>query len=200
MNISFNNSAWIYCKSRYYTCYDAIDESRFFTFETGLNSLIGEIDSGIFAISYILSMGGVSKRAFFATSPVVTVDGKEMGLSEFSALSCYVDESYPLFSKRRTVRQMINEGLRRSKLTLTADNIIELFKLSGDRVDRRLNEGGNERFRAMVAICFANNRKVFCFPWMSESKVNDLKGHILPIIDVLSKHRAVIILPSSKPI
>ncbi len=200
MNISFNNSAWIYCKSRYYTCYDAIDESRIFTFETGLNSLIGEIDSGIFAISYILSMGRTSKRAFFATAPVVTVDGEEMELSEFSALSCYVDESYPLISKRKTVRQMINEGLKKSKLKLTADNIIELFKLSDDRVDRRLNEIGNERFRAMVAICFANNKKVFCFPWMSESKINDFKGHISFVIDLLSKHGAVIILPSSKPI
>ena len=55
-SIKVVNNGYINCKSSYYTTCDVLDGNVTYNFTNGLNTLVGDIDSGIWAISYLLSM------------------------------------------------------------------------------------------------------------------------------------------------
>ena len=57
-------SGYIECRSKFYTAYDIISKNDGFTFVKGLNMLNDDIDSGIWAASYILSMFCEKREAF----------------------------------------------------------------------------------------------------------------------------------------
>ena len=50
------NSGYITCHSVFYSVEDVLDEQTVYEFHRGINEMIGDIDSGIFGISYLLSM------------------------------------------------------------------------------------------------------------------------------------------------
>ena len=50
------NDGYVHCKSRFYTSRDLLSERRTYNFHIGENMLRGEIDSGVWAVSYLLSM------------------------------------------------------------------------------------------------------------------------------------------------
>lgn len=55
-NIKVHNTAYALCRSKDYTVNDTMNESVNYDFTTGINMLKGEIDDGIWAVSYLLSM------------------------------------------------------------------------------------------------------------------------------------------------
>ena len=70
--------------------------------------MIGEIDSGVWAISYLLSMYKQSPEDFVLFDPPeVTVNNKVISLNELSEYSCYIDNLYPLFSMNKSVKEHI---------------------------------------------------------------------------------------------
>lgn len=54
--ITFNNSGYLYCKSNFYTSHDTLQEQDKFHFHKGVNKLVCDINSGIWGVSYLLSM------------------------------------------------------------------------------------------------------------------------------------------------
>lgn len=77
--------------------------------------LRGEIDSGVWAVSYLLSMYTYKPKDFTIFQPAAAMlDGISVSLSELSKKTCYMDYSYyPLFHSRATVRQLIKRGLNK---------------------------------------------------------------------------------------
>ena len=197
--ILVSNEGGLCCKSNFYTSHDAVVSSVKFKFTTGVNMLVGDIDSGIWGMSYLLSMFNRIdiKKSCFQYPLVATVNGNEMPLKELTKHCCYLDqEQYPLFlSKRKTVRQLIDTGVKKSQSALKPNEIIELFALSSERLDRPICYVGNERFRAMAAVGFAFSKQVFCFPWLSKKMFDYYNNNILWLLDTLEKSEAIAIVP-----
>ena len=56
MNFKVQTSGYINCKSSFYTACDTLNDFNIYEFTKGVNRLYGEIDSGVWAISYLISM------------------------------------------------------------------------------------------------------------------------------------------------
>lgn len=201
--ITFKNEGYLYCKSVFYSSYNVLNLSMNFKFTTGVNKLFGEIDSGAWGISYLFSMYAydVQKELFF--NPLfANVDGYEIPLETLSKSCCYLDEkTYPLFSKKhKTVRNLIQKGLRKTKNNKTTKEICELFMLDPERIERPICNVGNEKFRAMAAIGYAHGKQIFCFPWMSQRIYNHYSSNILTLLDILEKLKKIVILPVEKQV
>lgn len=194
--ISISSEGYINCKSNFYTCVDVLQSYRKFEFVSGVNKLVGEIDSGIFGISYLLSMYNidVNERDFF-TPPMVTVDDNCIKLSSFAPKCCYLDSSYPLFSSKMSVAKLVDKGLKKSGISHTANEICEMFHMESFRFNKSINGTGNERYKAMAAIGYAYGKEVFCFPWLSRLRFEAFHNHMPQLLNTLSELNKIVILP-----
>ena len=195
------NSGYINCKSNFYTSHDTLQERDVYQFNSGVNRLFGDIDSGIWGISYLLSMYNIDINSKALFNPhIALVDGKEVHLSELSKRCCYLDHKhYPLFSsKRKSVRKLIESGIKKSGTSLTCDEIANMFLLDNCRIERPIYCVGNERFRAMAAVGFAFGKEVFCFPWLSKKMIDYYGNNINLLLELLESIGVVAIVPSGR--
>ena len=92
-NISIKNEGYVYCKSRFYSAHDILSNDSCYTFSQGINKLIGEIDSGNWAISYLISMYTYRREDFVLfEQPKISINNNLFSLDELSEFSCYMDE------------------------------------------------------------------------------------------------------------
>ena len=195
MIININNNGYVLCRSNFYSANDLLSDTDFI-FTSGVNKLVGEIDSGIWCISYLLSMHRYKSKDFVLfKEPMVTVNDTIIPLDEFATYTCYLDTLYPLFSKKTSVDRLVAKGIRSNKLDISLDNIRELFCIDKQRFTRPLSGVGNEIFKAMAAIGYVNDKKVFCFPWLSYSRYNNYHKQIDGLTKILADLDKVVVLP-----
>ena len=193
--ISIKAEGYVDCKSCFYSAQD-IMESSGFDFCAGINKLIGEIDSGSWAVSYLLSMYKHRPSDFVLfDDPKVTVNGKTVSLNELSEYSCYMDRSDPLFSTNYTVKELIWQGLANNKLTCSYTDVMDMFCLDNERVECSLSSVGNEIFRSMAAIGFSHKKEVYCFPWLSRKRFEYYHENLSTLLRTLESMNMVVILP-----
>lgn len=196
--IKINNDAYVHCKSSFYSAQDTLNDTLSYKFSQGINKLLGEIDSGNWAISYLISMypylSFKEKKLLFLPANAL-VNGKMLPLEELSLYSCYLDKKYPLFSTKKTVRKLVSQGLKKYGSLKTPENIRNTFHINSERFERPLNGVGNEIFRCMAAIGFCHKKQVFCFPWLSKKRFDYYRGNITDVLNVLESLGKIIILP-----
>ena len=194
--ILLQSDGFIRCRSSFYLTRDSINYIDTYEFTSGYNEMIGEIDSGIWAPSYLLSMYTIRPTDFISfENTILTVNERETNLKDFSKYTCYLDEMHPLFSTSTTVEKKIARGLKKSNSEKTAEEIREMFELTPERFDRPLRAVGNERYRAMAAIGYAYGKEVFCMPWFSSVRIKYFRGHFQVIKSVLEKEQKIFIFP-----
>ena len=158
--------------------------------------LVGEIDSGGWAVSYLLSMLECRPKDFVMSEiPQITVNGEPMPFHELSKFTCYMDRSFPLFSSRASVRHCVEKGLKSNGLTLCADDVKDLFCLDSQRFERPLAGVGNEIFQAMSAIAYCCGKQVFCFPWLSKSRFEGYHKNLSGALEMLEGLNKTVIMP-----
>lgn len=195
-NISIKNEGYVYCKSAFYSAQDGLSNCSCYYFSPGINKLIGEIDSGNWAISYLLSMYKYRPEDFVLFEQhKVTVNSQEISLNEFSKFSCYMDKLDPLFSSNRSVKKLIMQGLDHSKLNCSYNDIKNLFYIDSERFERPLNGVGNEIFKAMAAIGFSYKKEIFCFPWLSNRRFESYHENLTSLLQLLEKLEKTVIIP-----
>ena len=194
-NVALINEGYVHCSSNFYSCNDILNGSSF-CFTNGINKMVGEIDSGIWAASYLLSMYKYKPEDFVLFQPpMVLVNGKAISLDEANNFTCYMDKAYPLFSGNLSVRELVTKGLERSKVEYTENDIKKMFDLSEQRFERPLNTAGNEIFRAMSAVAVANDKQILCFPWLSKMRFDSYRNNLSDLLHVLEKTEKVVIVP-----
>ena len=195
-NISIKNDGYVYCKSSFYSAQDSLSNHSCYSFSRGINKLIGEIDSGNWAVSYLLSMYKHRPEDFVLfEQPIVAVNNKWISLNELSEFSCYMDKIDPLFSANNSVKEHIKQGLDYSKLNCSYDDIKNLFHIDSERFERSLKGVGNEIFKAMAAIGFSYKKEIFCFPWLSNKRFESYHENLTSLLQILEKLEKTIIIP-----
>ena len=193
---------YLLCQGRFYTARTCLSNQREFVLTRGINQFIEDIDEGAWGVSYLLAMYGKTfklnkhTKNFFIERFDILTDNYKIKPLDFSKCCCYLDEEYyPMFSSRRqTVRALIQKGVNKYQ-NKSVDEIIDLFELTQERLDRPIYCVGNERFRAMSAIALANMKEVFCFSWLSKKMFHYYENNILPCVEALKKENKFIILP-----
>lgn len=189
------NFGTVNCKSRFFSSLSVLPSLKIFRFSVGANYAFEEIDGGLWALCYAMTMQGVDKEIFISEEPEVQVNGKEFSFSELCSFCCYLDSLYPLFSGKISVKQKIEHELKKNALPYSAEEIESLFKIDGERFERPLSGVGNEIFKAMCAIGFAAGKEIFCFPWQSRRRFESYHLHIVQAIDSLTELGKIVIIP-----
>lgn len=183
------------CKSAFYSAHQMVD-SVGYSFHVGVNELRGEVDSGTWAVSYLLSMyKRKTNDIIFSDEPKIAVNGMAVSIEEIQKYSCYMDREYALFSGRRTVEDMVKSGLKRTGKKETALAVRERFGITEYRFGRPLRQVGNERYKAMAAIGYSYGKQIFCFPWMSQKRFDYYHLNLTYLLEVLEKMEMVVVLP-----
>lgn len=195
-SIDIKSQGYVHCHSRLYTSHGNLPYNMNRSLSVGANILKGEIDSGEWELSYLLSMYCHRPRDFVLTAPTeVYINGTATTLEELSRYTCYIDELYPLFSGRNPICKQVAKGIRRSGLNCTPQDIMNMFCLDEFRFTRPFSGAGNEVYRAMAAVGYCYGKQVFCFPWMSRQKLEATHLHIPVLIDILSELNMITVLP-----
>ena len=194
--ISLKNEGYVYCKSSFCSAQDCLSNDSCYTFSPGINRLIGEIDSGNWAISYLLSMYKHRPEDFVLfEQPQVAINNKWISLNELSKFSCYMDNLNPLFSTTNSVKDHIVQGLAHSKLNCSYNDIKNLFCIDSERFGRPLQCVGNEIFKAMAAIGFSYKKEIFCFPWLSNRRFKSYHENLTALLQILENLEKTVIIP-----
>lgn len=200
-DINFSNDGYVNCKSCFYTVKDILQDNKEFNFQIGINKLTGEIDSGVWAISYLLSMYNFAPKSDITIfqNATISVNKNIISLKEFSKYSCYLDKEFPLFSSDNTIEHLVKKGIKKNKLNYTADEIKNLFQITDFRFKRPVSKVGNEKFKAMAAIGYAHGKQVYCFPWLSQNRFDGYHNNLTCLLSILKKLETIVILPMGNP-
>ncbi len=193
-SLVIKNVGFVHCKSCFYSAHDVL--SNGFYFSKGRHFLHGDIDSGVWAVSYLLSMYEEKNEDFvLSENGIVNINDTETSLHEVLKYSCYMDPMYSLFSSSKSVHELISEGLELFGAAETAEDIRTLFELDEERFERPLSGVGNERFRAMAAIGYVHQKELYCFPWLSQKRFHYYRGQLIPLVEKLVALDKTMILP-----
>ncbi len=201
-NIKIKAHGYVFCKSTLYSVQDVIQGNYFtFEFKVGRNDLVGEIDSGIFGISYLIPMyKRLSKREKSRiTIDGVIIDGEATTLDTLTSRSCYIERGVRLFKNNRSVIEQVRRGLGKSGMNYTAEELLLLFGVEEHYHGRKLLEVGNAEFQARSAIAFAYGIEIFSFPWFSEKRYQYFKHRLDYLLKVLGELNKIAIFPHAKP-
>lgn len=157
-------------------------------------ALVADFGVGGWAVSYTLTgrkdkYGGIDKGK-------IEVNGELADKKLLSSLACYVGEDgrvSKFFGIRNpSVYKLIKKGVCKTKNEKTADDIVDMFKLTSTRIHRPMRYISGEKFRASAAIGFANKKSLYCFPWMNVDMLYRIKGHIELLYKPLKESGAII--------
>lgn len=195
LDIVSQGDGTVNCRSRFYSAFSGFPYLKTFHFTVGKNVLYEEIDSGAWALCYAMSMYGIDKEIQITNEPDIRLNGNLCTLSELAPHCCYMDPLYPLFSKKISVKQAVEHGIKRNSLPYYAENLRVLFKIDKDRYERPLSGMGNEIFKAMGAIGVAEDKDIFCFPWQSRERCAGYHLHFSQTADALAELGKIAVIP-----
>ena len=111
-----------------------------------------------------------------------------------------VEYSDCIFQREISVKQAINKAIRRYNRYENINEVIQEFGLTQGRVEYKLSKYSGERLRASLAIGYASNKIVYCFPWMNTAYFYDiiLSSGVFRFFNKLKEEGCIIILPTSR--
>lgn len=190
-----------FCRGRFFS---GLSSCNYFTykFTPGLYTILGEIDSGGWAITYSLLPNKLKKYDIWSdTRTSISFNNEEIPLKEIQNHSWNITD-FPTKrfdkTKKKTIRQRIAAGIKKSGLKYTVNEIKEMFDLSDHRFDYSIQQISGEYIRANAAIGFANGKDIFCYDWLSQKETRSYYTSINIITKILTEHNKIIILPCSQ--
>lgn len=197
--IKIQTSGYIHCKSCFYATCDMLNDFNTYEFSKGINQLEGEIDSGVWAISYLISMYPYdTKNCVIFPPTTIQMNGTDCPLSQLCKYSCYMDPVHPLFSSKKTMHRLISKGIAHNQNIESVEMIREMFCIGRERFERPLSGVGNERFRCMAAIGYVYDKDIFCFPWLSRMRFDYYHRNLTDVLQILKDRQKTILLPIGK--
>ncbi len=188
--ITVSGKAKFECESRFYKS-NAELLGREIRIMPGLNRLIGEIDSDVWALTSLLAYADPKNPEDIE----IKVGKNRVSLEDIAKVTCCLDTTYPLFKTRKTVRNAVAFALEESGLNKKPDDIRRLFEIEDFRFDRPMSKAGDAIFKAMAAIGYAAGKEIFCLPWMSIKLHRSFGRHITDLLEILESEGKTVIVP-----
>ena len=180
-------------KSRDYIC------ENIFNFESGkIYGVICEHGGGGEAISLLLSGKESLKRE------KVYIDEIEAKVSDIEEMGWYVGNPlyFKGFKKRElSAQKALQYAIKKYSRYTKIEDVIEDFHLSSDKLHYGISRNCEwERWRISLAIGYASNKKVFCFPWMDTLHFYDClyNSSVFRFFRKMTAEGAIFILPTSR--
>lgn len=175
------------------TAFDCVNLHR------GVNVMLGELDCAPWSISYLVGMYAYQKkkRLFLYQTPSVLWQGEPISPEALSQKACYLDSCHPLFRSKKTVKRLIEIGLKKTHQPLSVEQVRLMFAIDSNRFVRPLACVGNSRFRCMTAIGYAWRKEIYCFPWFSQRMGKYYDPHITELCGRLERYGLTALLPTS---
>ena len=170
-----------------------------FIFEKGkIYGIVCEHGGGGESLSLLLS------REIPLKQEKIYIDDMEVKDSRNEEIGWYVGK--PIFSqgpikKERSVRQALEYAIKKYHRYETVVDIVEEFHLTPNRLDYGLSRNSEwEMWRASVAIGYASNKMIYCFPWLNTLYFYDCmyNSSVFRFFKKLTGEGAIIILPTSR--
>lgn len=180
-------------KSRDYICNNA------FCFEKGnIYGIICEHGAGGESISLLLSGEEILDKE------EIYIDGVLDKKNDIKNYGWYVGKalfSNGIFKKELSIEQLLNKAIKRYHRYENIDSIVEEFHLTKGRLGYGLSRNCEwEKWRASMALGYACNKLVYCFPWMDTLLFYDcmINSSVFRFFNKLKEEGAIIILPTSR--
>ncbi|WP_163951038.1 hypothetical protein [Paenibacillus sp. SYP-B3998] len=159
--------------------------------------IISDCGAGGWGLSYALSgLGSI-------LSGEAKLNNTLLNQEMLKALSCYVGEDTQptnIFGKKSSsVKKQLLRGSRLIEGQLELDSIIHQFGLPIEKLDNLIKHIGNDRWNATAAIGFAQNKKIYCFPWLNKDWIHKLRPRLERILEVIKNDGGIVIIPTSRP-
>lgn len=161
--------------------------------------LLSEIGEGGNAISYILSgREKIKCEKLFISNNDIQKEYVENKRCQEGWLVGEGIGKHGAFNEKTIVNQ-IKTALKVSKSKYTASEIIDLFELSYDRINNKFSHMSWEGWRASVAIGFAMDKYVYCFPWKEKAYLKNivLNTGFSFYINILKAEEKIVLIPSN---
>lgn len=103
--------------------------------------------------------------------------------------------------KEISIRKSLENAIKKCHKYENIDEIIKEFHLNTDILDYGISKNCNwERWRVSLAIGYANNKQVYCFPWLDTLTFYDCmyNSSVFRFFKKLKREGAIIILPTSR--
>lgn len=171
---------------------------REYFFEKGkIYGLVGEHGSGGESISSLLT-GRINLN-----DNIVYLDDNKLDEESIKNCGWYVGKSEyakGLIKKEISVKHAIEIAIKKYHRYSSVDEVVTDFHLSSGRLDYELSKYSGERLRASLAIGYASNRRIYCFPWMNTLYFHDivLSSGVFRFFKKLKNEGCIIILPTAR--
>lgn len=181
-------------------------EKQYLEFEQGnLYGIIGEFGDGGAALSC-----GITGNTNYYEGQIF-IDDKETSIEYLAKNSWYVgsdlysSNSKKLFGSKprmtkNTIKEQIEYGIKKINHDLDFCTVQSIFALSNERVSRNIDYISGERWKASVAIGFANGRSIFCYPWFNSRDIDHLEEQLMCTITALLDFGCIVIIPTTKKV
>lgn len=180
-------------KSRDYICKNT------FTLEKGkIYGIVCEHGGGGESISLLLS------NEISLKQEKIYIDNVEVAPTDVEKLGWYVGKkiySHGLIKKEQSIRQALEDAIKKYHCYENIADIVEEFHLTPDKMDYGLSRNCEwEMWRASMAIGYASNKKIYCFPWMDTLCFYDCmyNSSVFRFFKKLKREGSIIILPTSR--
>lgn len=180
------------------TSQDYVCENTF-TFEKGtIYGIVCEHGGGGEAISLLLS------RTIPLKQEKVYIDDMEVQDSKIEEIGWYVGKalySRGFIKKEQSARQALEHAIKKYHRYEKIADIVEEFHLTQGRLDYGISRNCEwEMWRASMAIGYASNKMIYCFPWMDTLHFYDCmyNSSVFRFFKRLTGEGAIIILPTSR--
>lgn len=157
--------------------------------------LDSELGNGSWALSWIISGKTKQQKGF------ISIDGNVLNTRKRKKYSqCVGINGHGFITlKKKTIENQILEGLKRTnfKNAKDVDSVADIFKLNKLKLDRILEHVSAMRFKASMAIGYAFDKKIYCFPWMAQDWIFNFDDIWLrELVTYLKNSGALIIIPT----
>lgn len=163
-------------------------------FSAGIYWLQGEIDAGGWAFAYTLTSSD-KKTSVLMDETEYIFKGKPVSLKNLQNDHAWYLGEYDK-SRRKTVRALVEQGLQKSRLPYSADDIRQMFRIDEQRFERNTRQVGFELFSCRAAIGFANGKDIYTFPWLSKGQQVGEVHIIKNVCRVLREHQKLVLIPA----
>ena len=185
----YNIDAFCKCKHSFIGCLKLIQNPFSVRLKSGINFIEGGLDSWGFLTSYILCRGKENKDF---TVEKITLDGKEVRFKEVQKISYFLADEK---KHSASVSKRIKRGLKHSGQTLTYDEIVKIFHLEDCRIGRQVAHLARSRWQYSAAIACAENKRIWCFPWLSDEMLKTEAWRCKLLSEIAEKLDVIILMP-----